>query len=152
MSLILLSEARQSGAAKYRVPLYKSAASVLREQASAAPHDATFDVFLCHSYTDAQVDDTAILGVKAILEEFGLRVYVDRLVDSQMTRETVTPGTAATLRHRMRNSSCLFFATSRTSSESIWMPWELGFFDGHNGRVGILPLVATTTTDFRGQE
>jgi hypothetical protein len=33
------------------------------------------------------------------------------------------------------------------------MPWELGYFDGlRQGRIAILPLVATEGAAFRGQE
>jgi hypothetical protein len=32
------------------------------------------------------------------------------------------------------------------------MRWELGFKDGHNGRVAILPIVDQSATNFDGQE
>jgi hypothetical protein len=53
----------------------------------------------------------------------------------------------------MRNSQSLIFATSSASSQSKWMPWELGYFDGFKpGYVAILPLVPSTYSDFKGQE
>jgi len=32
------------------------------------------------------------------------------------------------------------------------MPWELGFFDGHNGNVAILPVLTDAEQEFKGQE
>lgn len=53
----------------------------------------------------------------------------------------------------MKQSESLFFATSTSSPDSKWMPWELGYFDGlRQGRIAIVPLVATEGAAFRGQE
>jgi hypothetical protein len=98
---------------------------------------------------DAQV----ILGVKTLLEAEGLKVYVDWIEDTQLDRSRVTADTAKVLRLRMQNSASLIYAASETSSQSKWMPWELGYFDGHKpGYVGILPLVRSESDDFEGQE
>jgi hypothetical protein len=141
-----LTEARARSAAPYQVrslvldELRKSAATSL---------STTFDVFLSHSFLDAEV----ILGVKSLLEAEGLKVYVDWIEDAQVDRSRVTPKTADLLRTRMRHSESLIFATSATSSESKWMPWELGYFDGYKpGFVAILPLVQSALADFKGQE
>ncbi|MOA50153.1 hypothetical protein D3C78_1731370 [compost metagenome] len=46
----------------------------------------------------------------------------------------------------------MYIATGNSSS-SKWMPWELGFFDGHKpGRVAILPLLDSENQNFLGQE
>ena len=81
---------------------------------------STFDVFLSHSYDDAEV----ILGVKKIMESIGLKVYVDWIDDAGLDRGNVTRKTAAILRMRMRNSSSLVYAHSESSGDSKWMPWE----------------------------
>lgn len=108
-----------------------------------------FDIFLSHSYLDA----TTILGVKTLLESEGLSVYVDWIEDAQLDRSRVTSDTADLIRTRMRASNSMVFATSTTSSDSKWMPWELGYFDGYKpGFVAILPLVKTEYSDFKGQE
>lgn len=110
---------------------------------------ANFDVFLSHCLNDAQI----IAGIKAILEEEGLSVYVDWLADPQADRQRVTPETARMLRNRMNHSKFLLYASSSSSPSSKWMPWELGYFDGHRpGHVGILPIVATSGATFQGQE
>jgi hypothetical protein len=118
-------------------------------KAAAADLSTRFDVFLSHSFSDAEL----IAGVKLALEAEGLRVYVDWIDDRQLDRSHVTVRTADVLRTRMRHSRSLIFATSNTSSASKWMPWELGYFDGFQpGHVGILPLVKTPGSDFEGQE
>jgi hypothetical protein len=117
--MALLTEAQARSAVRGQTrefaesELRKSAASVLT---------TTFDVFLSHSFLDA----LAIEGVKELLEGSGLRVYVDWVEDRQLDRSQVTAETAKLLRTRMRCSQSLIFATSRTSSNSKWMPWELG--------------------------
>lgn len=144
--MAFLTEARAraaSGGSTARV-----AKSLLASAAAAGP-SAQFDVFLSHSYLDAEV----VLGVKRLLEATGLSVYVDWIDDHELDRSAVTPATAARLRLRLRNSKSLIFVTSATSSNSKWMPWELGFFDGFRpGHVAILPIVRTAGTGFVGQE
>lgn len=124
------------------------AESELRKSAK-APRTARFDVFLSHSSEDAQV----IAGVKALLEADGLGVYVDWLEDPQLDRSRVTPATAELLRTRMDNCGYLAYASSKASSNSRWMPWELGYFDGKRpNRVGILPIVGSSQDSFVGLE
>lgn len=123
------------------------AESELRKSAQ-APLTRRFDVFLSHSIGDAGV----ILGIKELLEREALSVYVDWMVDPQMDRRNVTPATAARLRERMNQCGYLLYASSNSSSASKWMPWELGYFDGRRGRVGILPVVASVGDGFVGVE
>lgn len=131
------------------VRLLESARTELRKAAAAAPRDQVFDVFLSHSYEDARL----ILGVKALLQRQRLSVYVDWVEDNELDRTKVDEQTANTLRLRMRRSRYLAFATSSNSSKSRWMPWELGYFDGHKpGKIGILPLVDQGWESFAGQE
>lgn len=112
--------------------------------------DTEFGIFMSHSYEDAKV----ITGIKRIVEKrTGLSVYVDWIEDAQMDRSDVTPQTASVLRQRMRHCQFMLYATSRTSSNSRWMPWELGYFDGlRENRVGILPIAQTSSDSFSGQE
>lgn len=109
-----------------------------------------FDIFLSHSISDAQV----ILGLKKVLEALGNRVYVDWIEDTLLSRDHVSAQTAAILRRRMRESDSMIYATSRAASQSRWMPWELGFFDGIKGesRVAICPIEVSSASSFVGQE
>ena len=61
--------------------------------------------------------------------------------------------TAAVLRERMKACSSLVYAHSANSSNSVWMPWELGYFDGIKPQqVWVLPLVTNDDSEFNGQE
>src|SRR5471032_1856330 len=76
----------------------KASFQILREEANATASYEKFDIFLSHASKDADL----ILGVKAILENLGYKVYVDWIEDSQLDRTRVTPDTADLLRVRMR--------------------------------------------------
>ena len=108
-----------------------------------------FDVFLSHSSSEPE---EILLGVKAILEESGLKVYVDKYGDPQLSPDNVTPETAEVLRRRMRQSASLLYVYSQYSKASRWMPWELGFFDGFKGAVGIIPVTRNQEETFKGEE
>ncbi len=146
MSLLTTSSVRAR--AKQSVPYNFSAASVLtdrmQKQASVTGHD----IFLSHAFDDKEL----ILGVALILEDLGYTVYLDWRDDPSLDRTNVNQVTALKLRERMRNSKCLFFATTDNTSNSKWMPWELGFKDGQSNRSAILPLQATRPDDYKGQE
>lgn len=150
MPYLTLEEARS----KYRLSKYAAlsehtAARHLRESFDAFAAGRTYDIFLSHSFQDAQI----IAGIKMWLEEQGQTVYVDWIDDAHMDREQVTAATAAILRERLKASRSLLFATSEASPRSKWMPWELGFFDGFRpNRVAILPVVAVAGDTFVGQE
>lgn len=108
-----------------------------------------FDVFLSHSMKDEDL----VLGVVKILESMGQKVYVDWVVDKQLSRDSVTKETAETLRRRMKQSSRLLYLATDNASSSKWMPWELGYFDGlRPEKVAILPLVEYSFSSFNGQE
>lgn len=128
----------------------KSASTILNESYNSFNQFKTYDIFLSHSYQDAEV----ILGLKKALEDFGYEVYVDWIDDKQLSRDNVNAHTANQLRNRMKNCRSLFFATSENSSDSKWMPWELGYYDGFRGKVAILPINNSSyqKDTFEGQE
>ncbi|MGB8315870.1 MAG: toll/interleukin-1 receptor domain-containing protein [Aestuariivirga sp.] len=132
-------------AARITRPLRKSAGQILLEATASA--DESFDVFLSHSSAEPE---EILLGVKAVLEDRGIKVYVDKYSDPQLTPDEVTPETAELLRSRMRCSNALLYLYSRHSQKSRWMPWELGFFDGLKGNVGILPVTQNQEETFKG--
>lgn len=151
MAFFTKSEAR-AAAARNR-GLQKSAGMssgrILKESVTAATAADSFDVFLSHSIADAEI----VLGIKQLLEESGLKVYVDWVEDAQLDRRAVTKESAAVLRQRMRQSKSLIYLSSENSSSSKWMPWELGYFDGFKpDGVAIMPVLNSPTDAFRGQE
>ncbi len=132
-----------------RLTFAKSATFLLAEGVrEAAKAQKTFDVFLSHSYADA----AAILGLKVTLEGHGLSVYVDWVEDTQLERTKVDHATATHLRNRMRSCKSLLYAVSPNATSSKWMPWELGYFDGFNQKVALVPIVEVPVATFQGQE
>ncbi|MCZ8227525.1 MAG: TIR domain-containing protein [Burkholderiaceae bacterium] len=129
-------------------PVMESANSMLVKKATASAGTHQFDIFLSHSFDDKDI----VLGMWLALEDMGYTVYVDWIHDRNLSRDKVTKETAQVLRERMRNSKSLFFATSNSSATSKWMPWELGFKDGHNKKAAILPIAQTDTQSYVGQE
>ena len=128
-----------------------SSAEKLLNFANTATASEAFDIFLSHSREDAIL----IKGLRDELTDLGFRVYVDWIEDPQLDRSNVTADTAAQLRSRMRQAKCLLFATSEAAKKSVWMPWELGYMDGHqNSRVAIAPMVEDHQAggEFKGQE
>jgi hypothetical protein len=146
MSLFLESEVRAR--AQKGVGLYKSAGTVLNEQMQRQAAVAQHDIFLSHAYDDREL----VLGVVLMIEDLGYSVYVDWRDDHSLDRKNVTKQTAEKIRARMKGSRCLFFSTTEHSTESKWMPWELGYKDGHNTRVAILPVSRQATQAFNGQQ
>ena len=112
-------------------------------------HDK-FDIFLSHSSLDAIV----VLGLLLDLTSMGYKVYVDWIYDKLLDRSNVTAATAEQLRKRMLQSDSLFYATTEHAPGSKWMPWELGYKDGDNNLVAILPVTAekNTNNQYKGQE
>jgi hypothetical protein len=148
VAYLRISEARAVGRGAW-VPLQKSAGQTLTEAARRFSAEKQYDIFLSHSFDDAEL----ILGVKKLIEELGLTVYVDWVEDSSLDRSNVTAKTAAILRARMRTCSSLVYAHSTNSTSSVWMPWELGYFDGFKpSQVWIFPLVSTSDNEFTNQE
>ena len=150
MPTITLSEARARSTEfrKTSFGIPKSATAVLDETLRAQAADHEYDIFLSHAYLDAEV----ILGVKAILEDYGHSVYIDWVEDQQLDRSKVTPETADALRTRMTRCKSLFYATTENSSTSKWMPWECGYFDAKKSRCAILPVTTSPTNSYKGQE
>jgi hypothetical protein len=98
--------------------------------------NSIFDIFLAHSFHD----QAAIRGLYDELLSKGYRVYVDWIIDPQLDRNNVTKESAELIRTRLKNSKSLILAMSVSASLSKWVPWELGYADGHNGNCSLLPI------------
>lgn len=146
MSVLIESQLRAR--ARRATSAYKSATNVLMDHVQKQAGEAGHHIFLSHAYDDREL----ILGVALSIEDLGYSVYLDWRDDPSLDRTNVTPQTAATLRERMTASRCLFFSTTLHASESKWMPWELGFKDGHNSRVAILPVSLHDTDAYQGAQ
>lgn len=107
-----------------------------------------YDIFLSHSSDDARL----VAGLKLELEDLGYSVYVDWIEDPELNRSNVTKENAETLRLRMKQCSTMLYAFSKNASQSTWMPWELGYFDGIKGKVAVVPITKTVSSTFDGNE
>ena len=148
MPYLRVAEARALGEA-VSVRLQKNASVILTEDARRFSKGQQYDIFLSHSYDDSKT----VLGVAKHIELLGLTVYVDWIDDAVLDRHKVTTRTAGVLRERMRSCLSLIYVHSSNSPNSVWMPWELGYFDALKpGYVWILPLVVSSDNEFTGQE
>lgn len=147
MRYFTIQEARR--AASSSLSNFQTADRLLKEGAREYWSGKNYDIFLSHSFSDSEL----VLGVKKSLEQEGYTVYVDWIDDAQLDRSNVTKETAQHIKNRMHSCKSLVYATSKNSAQSKWMPWELGYFDGHKPRrVSILPLLERETDEFKGQE
>lgn len=96
----------------------------------------SFDVFLSHSF----LDKDEVEGIYIELTNQGFTVYVDWIIDPQLDRNNVTKESAELVRSRMKISASLLLAMSANASMSKWIPWELGFIDGHTNQCAIFPV------------
>ena len=127
----------------------KSLDQVLLEASVAQESRDSFDIFLSHAIRDK----TTVVGAKRLIEKSGRSVYVDWLVDPALDRTQVSGHTAHVLRTRMGQCTSLLYMYSRHSQSSRWMPWELGYFDGRNGNVAVLPILPDQgALDFEREE
>jgi len=132
------------------IPIFESATESLQKQAKEFSEFKTYDIFLSHSFLDAN----EIRKIRQLLQNFGHTVYVDWEEDPQLDRSKVNKETAKRIRTRMCCCRSLFFAISGNSSNSKWMPWELGFSDAFSGKVAIMPILDRPTYNdiYDGQE
>ncbi|MGG7598717.1 toll/interleukin-1 receptor domain-containing protein [Pseudomonas sp. WC1] len=146
MAFFTKSEAR---AAAKRAMRNRSLGEMMSESMESSKRATKFDVFLSHSINDAEL----VLGVKVLLEEMGKKVYVDWVDDPELDRSQVNKHTAERLRGRMKQSDTLLYIATENATNSKWMPWELGYFDGHKpNKVAILPVLEKESQKFEGQE
>ena len=107
-----------------------------------------FDIFLSHSSEDRQW----VAAAKADLAALGYSVFLDSDALPNVRPDQVTASTAQALRDAMKSCTALLYLLSEKSTASRWMPWELGFFDAHNGRVFIYPVDSQAAAHAKGRE
>ncbi|WP_373998464.1 hypothetical protein [Bdellovibrio bacteriovorus] len=110
----------------------------------------SFDIFLSQRQLDAEV----VHVLYGDLTKMGYSVYVDWIHDRDLDRSSVNKITADRLRRRLKDSKCLLYVSTSNSSDSKWMPWELGLKDGLSGKVAILPIAASDvqSNSYQGRE
>jgi hypothetical protein len=145
------SEVELRSLAKSSKILNESSSQILKSFASKHYESKRYDIFLSHSYQDAEV----IHGLKIYIETtLGLSVYVDWIDTPELNRINVSKITANKLRSVMNNCKTMLVAYSESVPESKWVPWEVGYFDSSKGRIAVIPIAKTDSSseEFGGQE
>lgn len=109
---------------------------------------AHYDIFLSQTIRDAEI----VLGVYDLLTEAGYSVFCDWLEAPLRDRHEVSPANAAFVRSTMGSCDTLLFIDSPGAAQSLWMCWEVGWFDGAIGPVAILPVVQDDQPYYFGRE
>lgn len=133
-----------------RLLFNKTASQILMESAFSFSESDSYDVFLSHSFKDANL----VYALRKELISMGYSVYVDWVDDTQLDRNQVSKETANLLRKRMQASKSLLLVSTENAHLSKWVPWELGYFDGFSDKVAILPLIESESpgNSYYGQE
>lgn len=152
MSLFTESQIKNRYQQEYRSRIREtrnfSALTILNENRQIAESKKEFDIFLSHSSDD----NIIIAGLTLILQDLGYSVYVD-WTDPALNKNNVTPETASVLRERMKQCKSMIYAFSENATNSKWMPWELGCFDGlKNAKIAVLPISQTIKYSYKGNE
>ena len=126
---------------KYRSTEYFSKAENLNESLSGEQISYDKRIFLSYRRKDKKYVDPIVRFLKGI----GVKVYIDYLDDSLPDKPDTK--TAEILRHRIKNSDKFILLATPNSSESKWIPWELGLGDGfiNYNNVAILPLLSSSS-------
>lgn len=143
-----LTNSRLDGVTNKRTRLFSKASTAVEILNESYEANKQYDIFLSHS----SLDKERIASLKIILEYYGFSVYVYWISDAGSNQDEVNRETAARIRNRMKNCRSLIYAISNNSNGSKWMPWELGYFDGINGKIAILPITRTDDEYLRGTE
>ncbi len=106
-----------------------------------------YDIFLSQTIRDAEI----VLGVYLYLTEKGYKVFCDWIAAPEVDRSEVSPANAAFVRKMMGISDSLMFLDTQQADQSLWMCWELGWFDGSNGKVCIVPVLRASK-EYRARE
>lgn len=107
-----------------------------------------YDIFLSQTIRDAEI----VLGVYDLLTSAGYSVFCDWIEAPDTDRSKVTPANAAQIRATMGVSDTLLFLDTKGADQSLWMCWELGWFDGGRGPVAVLPVLTEGERYYRGRE
>lgn len=93
-------------------------------------------IFLSYRRKDSQY----VKPIVEILKKLGAKIYIDYLDES--LPEKPNTETAAILRNRIQKSDKFILMATPNSSESKWIPWELGLGDGFvkYNNVAIMPI------------
>lgn len=110
--------------------------------------DANVRVFLSHKHTDKK----ELFAVKKILEEIGVKPYVDWM-DSTLPSVT-SAVTADAIKRKIRQCNKFVFVATDAAIISPWCNWEIGFSDACKYDSGSMALFGISNNDgtWKGNE
>jgi hypothetical protein len=111
---------------------------------SEAKQKNTFDIFLSHSF----LDKDAVKGLFIDLTRLGFSVYVDWIIDPHLDRKNVTKESTKLIQKRLKSCKCLLLAISENADLSKWIPWELGYVDGHTNLCALIPVAKANNISY----
>jgi hypothetical protein len=129
------------------------------------PHDAgpvpgRFDVFISYRHRD----QARARALARRIEALGFTAFADLDFPDLADTSAVDPAKIATIRRVLARATCLIVAYTAPDAAGaadglgVWMPWELGYFDGSiSRRIGVYLLDGAPedfdpTTAFAGSE
>lgn len=93
-----------------------------------------YDLFLSHSSNDKEL----LIRIKSILNSLNFNVYVDWINDKESLKRSLTnTDTAQVIIERLKSSNGLMFIYTEDSLNSLWTPWEIGYFHSLKGKICI---------------
>lgn len=99
------------------------------------PDRPFYDVFISYRHRDAD----AVAALSGEIEAAGFEVFCDKHFTGLNDPDQITRQTIETIREHIAKATCLIVAYSRRTAQQgldkgepvgVWMPWELGYFDG----------------------
>ncbi|MEM5340379.1 hypothetical protein V4C56_12155 [Paraburkholderia azotifigens] len=129
----------RSGIEKPATPLEGFSMRVDQKERTDDPPKRFYDVFLSYRFRDRDKVD----GLQKKIESHGFTTFRDTDLVELDDRANVTQEKVEIIRRNLSRATCLIFAYSRAAANDdnslgVWMPWELGFFDGSiSSRIGV---------------
>ncbi|MEG0928705.1 MULTISPECIES: toll/interleukin-1 receptor domain-containing protein [Weeksellaceae] len=91
-----------------------------------------YDLFLSHSSNNKEL----LLTIKSTLNSLDFNVYIDWINDKEGLKRTLTNvATAQVIIERLKSSDALMFVYTEESLNSLWTPWEIGYFHSSKGKI-----------------
>jgi len=106
-----------------------------------------FDFYVSPSNVETEL----IIGTALSLEDCGYSVCLDGYREHDSTDRRITQERGKELRSVMERCLGMIILTTSAKSDSIWLPWECGFFEGKKSRIAVLPITPANSDIYRGE-
>lgn len=110
---------------------------VLKEESDQYRSSQTYDVFLSHAFSDAEL----VLGAKKILENEGFRVYVDWIEDPMSVKEPWDSAWKTNCRTRIKGCHGVIVLVTKNTIQAEGARWEIKC--AIEERIPVMPMYAS---------